>query len=97
MASYIEMKVLFNDSDLKNRCESAVIKAAYTMLQESAADVDKKALVKKVFNEKERYASMALYALVISNEGKSVDEIKALSDAEVQSVVDSSSPLLVGM
>lgn len=96
MASYLEMKVLFNDSDLKNKCEAAVIKAAHGMLVAATTD-EEKALVKKVFNTKEHYAKLALYALVISNEGQTVDVIKALPDATIQAVVDASAPLLVGM
>lgn len=96
MASYLEMKVLFNDSDLKNRCEAAVIKAANTMLIKDQTE-EGKLLVKKVFNMKEHYAELALYALVIANEPKSIEDIKLLSDIEIQAVVDSSAPLLKGM
>ena len=96
MATYIEMKILFNDSDLKNRCEAAVVKAAYAMLT-VAATADEKTLVKKVFNTKEHYAKLALYALVIANETKTVEDIQALSDATIQAVVDASAPLLKGM
>jgi hypothetical protein len=96
MASYIEMKVLFNDSGLKNRCEAAVIKAAYNLLVTDTT-AEAKELIKKVFNMKEHYAKLSLYALVIANEDKTVDEIKELPDAVIQAIVDASAPLLKGM
>ena len=96
MASYLEMKVLFNDSGLKNRCEAAVIKAANVMLLADQS-VEGKALVRKVFNMKEHYAKLALYSLVIANESKTASEIRSVTDDEIQAVVDASAPLLKGM
>lgn len=96
MANYLEMKKLFNDSDLKNRCEAAVVKSAVSLLQTDDS-VEGKALVKKVFNMKEHYANLALYSLVIANELKTVIEFGDISDAEIQAVVDASAQLIKGM
>lgn len=96
MATYLEMKILFNDTDLKNRCETAVVKAATVMLNTDVT-VEGRELVKKVYNDRIRYSGLALNAVIMANEGKSVDEIKALTDADIQAVVDASAPLLKGM
>lgn len=96
MATYLEMKILFNDTDLKNRCETAVVKAATVMLNTDVT-VEGRELVKKVYNDRVRYSGLALNAVIMANEGKSVDEIKALTDADIQAVVDASAPLLKGM
>lgn len=97
MPSYLEMKNLFNNSDLKNRCETAVIKTATAMLNNPSVTAGDKVLIKKVYNDKGRYASLALNAVIMANESLTVAEVENLTDAQIQAVVTASAPLLVGM
>lgn len=96
MANYIEQKNLFNDSELKNRCEAAVINAAVALLK-SSPTAETKALVKKVFNQKAHYADLALHMLVITHSEKTVEQIQVLTDEDIQTVVDVAAPLIEGM
>ena len=96
MATYIQARSLFNDSDLQNKCETAVVVAAYALLNKAGATVDEKELALKVFNATAKYAQHAKLAYIAANKGKTLTQLKATTDADVQAFVDVVAPALVG-
>lgn len=96
MATYIEVRTLFNDSDLQNKCETAVVVAAHALLGKEGATVAEKELAIKVFNATAKYAQHAKLAYIAANKDKTLTQLKATTDAEVQTFVDLVAPALVG-
>ena len=94
MATYLEIRELCNDSELRNRCEAAVIVSAIKTLA-SNPTVQQRELISKVLSSTKEYASKASYSLVVANMAKTKTEILALSDTAIQAVVDAAALNLV--
>lgn len=97
MATYEELRSLFNNSDLLlERIEAALIIAA-TNLTGGAMTVEDRAWVAEVYNNPKSEARKALMALLAQNKGLSKAQIQGVSDDEVQTGVDGIVPILVAI
>lgn len=97
MASYEEMKTLFGDAELRNRCEVAIITKAMTVLAQSDVTDLQRELISKVFGDVKAYSQKALYALVVQHKDKPEADIKGMDDLAIQASVDLSADILMGV
>ena len=95
MASYVEIRNLFNDSALLNRVAVAVIIAANGILGEGAAPAPRKAWAARAFSSAEQEAKRILMAVLAVNSGASVAQIQGASDAALQTNVDNAIDLFI--
>ena len=96
MASYEEIRTLFNDSALRNRTATAVIIAANGILGETApVDVARKAWANKAFSNPESEAKRVLMAVLAANNGATVPQIQGASDSALQTNVDNAIDLFI--
>tara|TARA_R110002096_G_scaffold34857_2_gene99322 strand:+ start:392 stop:685 length:294 start_codon:yes stop_codon:yes gene_type:complete len=91
MATYTEIRDLFNDSVLKNRVEVAVIIAANGL----ADNASNNAWVSQAYNNPKAEAGKALMAVLAANNGLSVAAIQGANDAAIQGAVDTAVATLV--
>ncbi len=91
MANYLEIRDLFNDSDLKNRVEVAVIVAA----QGLADSPDNNAWVAEAYNNPKGEAQKALMGVLAQNRAFTVAQIQGADDATLQTAVDAAVATLV--
>jgi len=91
MATYIELRQLFGDGDLKNRIEVACIVAAEAIRTE-ATDVTNHAnrlvWAKAAFSSPGSIREKMLMALLAANKETTVAGIQAVTDAALQTLVD---------
>ena len=95
MATYVEIRNLFDDSALRNRVATAVIIAANGILGEGAATAPRKAWAAKAFSSAEQEAKRILMAVLAANSGASVAQIQGASDAALQTNVDNAIDLFI--
>lgn len=91
MATYIELFNLFNDAELRNKVEVAVIIAANNL----ADTPGNNAFVSDAFNDTRTVAEQALMAVLAGNSASTVAQITGASDAVIQAAVDSVVTILV--
>ena len=91
MASYTEIRDLFNDSELSNRVEVAVIIAA----QGLADNAGNNAWIAQAYASPTGEAKKALMAVLAANSGLTVAAIQGSTDAALQTAVDSAVAVLV--
>ena len=91
MATYTELRDLFNDSELSNRVEVAVIIAANGL----ADNATNNAWVAQAYSSPKAEANKALMAVLASNSGLSVSAIQGATDTALQTAVDSVVTILV--
>ena len=94
MASYLELRGLFNDGDLNNRVEVAAIIAAKDLLAGSPTAADR-AFSYSVFSSPKTMAEKILMSVLAENKSASVANIQASTDGALQSNVDAVIPSLV--
>lgn len=87
MASYLEIRGLFNDGDLQNKIETAVVISAYN-LTASTPTAAQKAWIASVFANPGNVGKSALMAVLAANKGLSVSAIQSATDAAIQTNVD---------
>ncbi len=95
MASYAEIRTLFNDSGLKNRVATAVIVAANAILLDAAATAQQKSWANKAFQNPENEARRVFMAVLAANIGATVEQIQGAADAAVQANVDAAITLFI--
>ena len=91
MATYMELRGLFNDSDLDNKIEVACIVAAETIrneASETANHVNRLVWAKNAMNGTTAYSKQMLKALLAANKDATVATLKASSDEAIQTAVD---------
>ena len=91
MATYTELRDLFNDSALSNRVEVAVIIAANGL----ADNASNNAWVAQAYSSPTSEAKKALMSVLASNAGLTVAAIQGATDAALQTAVDSAVSILV--
>ena len=91
MATYTEIRDLFNDSTLSNRVEVAVIVAANNL----ADNVSNNAWVAQAYSNPTAEAKKVLMAVLATNAGLDVSAIQGATDAALQTAVDSAVVILV--
>lgn len=84
MATYTEIRDLFNDSVLLNRVEVAVIISANNL----ADDANNNSWVAKAYSSTVSEAKKALMAVLATHNGLTVAQIQGATDAALQSAVD---------
>ena len=91
MATYLELRSLFGNGDLKNRIEVACIIAAEAIRTE-AVETDNHAnrliWARQVFVSPRAVSERMLMALLAANEGVAVGSITGASDAVLQARID---------
>ena len=85
MATYTELRALFNDSDLLERVEAAIIIAANDLASNAANN----AWVAEAFKSPNSEAKKALMGVIAANSGSTVAQIQGASDSVLQTNVDS--------
>ena len=91
MATYEELFGLRNNSALKNKVTSAVVIAAETVMNESAATdnhANRAIWAKAVFANPTAEANRMFWAVLAANNGAAVGAITGASDAAIQTNVD---------
>ena len=94
MATYQELRMLFNDSDLMEKTEVAVVVAANNMLTGTPSAAEK-AWAATVFASPLPEARKAWMAVLATNKSASVSAIQGSTDNAIQGQVDSVAPILV--
>lgn len=95
MATLIEIRNLFNDSDLKNRVAAACVIAVSDILDTGTATINQKKFAEQVFSQPDEIAKKVLMAVLASNQGKTVAEIAALTDNNIKNRVVAVIPSIV--
>lgn len=91
MATYSELRDLFNDADLLNRVEVAVIIEANGL----ADNASNNAWVAAAYSSPKQEARKALMGVLATNNGLDVAQIQGATDAQLQSAVASVVSILV--
>lgn len=94
MATLQELRSLFNDSDLTEKVEAAVVIAANTLLSGSPTAAQK-AWAAAVFSAPKNEASKALMAVLAENSSATVAQIQQATDAAIQTAVNGVVQVLV--
>ena len=91
MATYTELRNLFNNSELKNRVSVACIVAAETIRGEDTATTNhanRLLWAKQAFKNPNGVSSEMLMALLAANKDAEVAAIEGATDAVIQTKVD---------
>ena len=94
MATYTELRGLFNNSELLGKIEVATVKHASDLLDGTPTAADR-AWAADVFGNPKSESKKALMAVLATNSGLDSAAIIAASDAAIQTNVDSVAPSLV--
>lgn len=94
MATYQELRSLFNDSDLLEKVEVATVIAANDLLATTPTTAQK-AWAAQVFASPKTEAQKALMAVLAENSGLTVAQIQGATDTAVQTNVDGVASILV--
>lgn len=94
MATYSELRALFNDSDLMEKVEVATVIAANTLIAGTPTTAEK-AWAATVFSSPKAEAQKAVMSVLAANSDATVATIQAATDASIQTNVDTIVPILV--
>ena len=107
MATFIELRNLMDDSDLRNKVTTAVMIAADTVMRgndnvtpfsQTAGDHDIRIVwAKLTFENPKGQAQNFLMSLLAFNVGATVTAIKNATDASIQTRVDTAVDMLAGV
>lgn len=99
MATYSELRTLFNDSALRNRITVAVAIAAQGIIANAGTETATRiAWAQRALQAPEAASATAMIYALAENNGLSVAQITGATDAALQSVVDGAvDGLAVGM
>ena len=94
MATYTEIRDLFNDSELKNRIEVAAIVYAQSLIA-GTPTATQKAWVSDVLSAPAREASKLTLGILAANKDFTLAQIQGASDAVIQAQVNVIAPILI--
>lgn len=94
MASYAELRNLFSDDTLRNRVTVACVIAAKNQLNGTPTAAQEK-FAETVFSNPDEMGRRVLMAVLAANNGLTVAQINAATDAAIQTAVDSVIPNMV--
>lgn len=94
MATYLELRSLFSDGDLRNRVAMAMIISINTIL-EGTPTANDKAYAAVVTNRPGEEAKKLLMFLLAANKSATIANIQSSSDASIQTNVDAIVPVLI--
>lgn len=95
MASYVELRSLFNHADLRNRVTTAVIIAAQDELDASPGTAAGRIWASKTLQGPEIEGRRALMYVLAANKDATQANIISASDAQIQTNVDAAVPNLI--
>lgn len=95
MATYTEIRNLFQDADLRNKVTTAIIIAADGILNEPSPTVPRKAWANKVFSNPEAEARRVFMSVLAANKDATVAAIQGATDAAIQTNVDDAVDLFI--
>jgi hypothetical protein len=87
MATLLELRGLFNDSDLMNKVQAALVIAANNLISATPTTADKK-WAAGVFSSPDGEGKKALMAVLAENKDSSVSGIQSAADSGIQAAVD---------
>ena len=93
MASYTEIRSLFNDSELLNRVTAATIIYAHSAI--ATATIDQKAWIAQALSSPTSEAKKILMGVLAANKDSTVEQIQGAADAVIQAQVDLIAPILI--
>jgi len=94
MATYIELRKLFKDSDLSNKVITATIVFAQELISGTPTANDK-AWAASVFSNPDSEGKKILMGVLAINKAASVEDIQGASDAAIQTAVNTIAPTMV--
>jgi hypothetical protein len=94
MATYIELRQLYVDTDLLDKVEIAVVIAANNLITGTETTADK-AWISQVLGSPRGEAEKALKIVLAKNAGATVETIQGASDSAIQTNVNTIVPILV--
>lgn len=94
MASYLDLRNQFSNSELRNRVTTAVTVAAYNLLQ-GAPTANDRAWARSVFESPDNAGRVAFMAVLAANKDATIAQIDGATDAAIQTQVDAVVPSLV--
>ena len=96
MATYTEIRGLYNEDDFRNKVEVAVVIAAHNLINPPATpSANERAWAADVFANPRSEGDKALLSVLAENNGLDVSVILAASDSAIQTNVDAIVPALV--
>ena len=94
MATYLELRKLFNDADLTNRVAVAAVISINTILIGTPTTKDK-AYAAALFSSPQTEAKKILMGVLAANKSATVSQIQSASDAALQTNVDATVLILI--
>lgn len=100
MALYIDLRNVLDDSTLQERVSAGVIRNAYDTITttsattEDVAIVNSRAFAYDMIDKTKFWSKRVLVLILAKNHTKTVDQIKALTDIEIQADIDFLIPLM---
>lgn len=94
MATYIDLRKLFNDGDLVNRTAVAVVISVNAILDATPTANDK-AYANMVLSNPQSEAKKVLMTVLAANKSATVADIQTATDATLQTKVDAIVPHLI--
>lgn len=94
MASYIELRNLFDSSDIRNKVTTATVIAAHNLLT-GAPSANDRAFADAVFSNPKSVGNKVYMAVIAANKSATVSQIEGASDSAIQTNVDGVIPSLV--
>lgn len=95
MATLEESKTLAADATLRNKVESAIVRAAYAKLTAVPLVTNDVKWADSVIDNPEIAAQKALALVIAANEGATMAQITGATDAAIQANVDGVVPALI--
>lgn len=95
MATYIEIRNLFNDSELRNKVATAVVIAAEGILNEGTSTAERKAWAAKAFAAPESEAVRITMTVLAANKDATVTAIQGATDVAIQTNVNDAINLFI--
>ena len=99
MAIYIQLRKLFNDNELKNRIEVAIIIAAEDIRTEDSETLNhanRLVWARAAFNSPKTFSGSMLRRLLAENSEETVEVIQSVSDENLQILVDDAVDIFAG-
>ena len=96
MATYTELRQLFNNDDLRNRVATACLIYAHGLLSGTPTDAQK-AFAEKVFNDPDAVGRKIMMGVLAANKAATTAQIQTASDSAIQTQVDNILPNFVGV
>lgn len=94
MATYLELRSLFNDGDLVNRVSVAAVIAVNVILNGTPTTKDK-AYAALLFSNPQSEAKKILMGVLAANSNATVDQIQTADDTALQGNVDTTVLILI--